>query len=152
MQQDPWQATCRSKGHQTVGMHGGPNGPLGVADHRPPAPSGHTQAISGCRACAASTGRILVVGLLNGSNTRHSTASVRAWLFAVSQLSVADVLKYGAQEQAWRDVYRTRRPIHVHALCSWKPLLRNWANLHKQQDASAREDRKFFKAAGNHAL
>ena len=116
-------------------MPGGPNGPLGVADHRPPAPSRHTQAISGCRASAASTGRILLVRLLNSSNTCYMNASVRAWLFAVSHLSVADVLKYGAQEQAWRDVYHTRRPIHVHALCSWKPLLRNWANLHMQHDA-----------------
>ena len=48
---------------------------------------------------------------------------------------MADVLKYGAQEQAWRDVYYTRRPIHAHALCSWKPLLRNWANLHMQHAA-----------------
>ncbi|CAE7226209.1 unnamed protein product, partial [Symbiodinium natans] len=49
--------------------------------------------------------------------------------------AVADILKYGAQEQAWRDVYHARRPIHVHALRSWRPLLCNWANLHQQHDA-----------------
>ncbi|CAE7250598.1 unnamed protein product [Symbiodinium natans] len=48
---------------------------------------------------------------------------------------VADILKYGAQEQAWRDVYHARKPIHVHALSSWRPLLCNWANLHQQHDA-----------------
>ena len=88
-----------------------------------------------CRASATGTGRILLVRLLNSSNTCYINASVRAWLFAVSHLSVADVLKYGAQEQAWRDVYHTRRPTHVHALCSWKSLLRNWAYLHMQHDA-----------------
>ena len=62
-------------------------------------------------------------------------ASIRAWLYAVSHTQVADILKYGQQEQAWRDVYHVRRPIHVHALQSWRPLLRNWAQMHRQHDA-----------------
>ena len=94
-----------------------------------------TQAVAGCRACPTSTGRILLIRLLNSSNTCYINASVRAWLFAVSHLQVADILKYGTQEQAWRDLYHARRPLHVHALRSWRPLLRNWTNLHQQQDA-----------------
>ena len=62
-------------------------------------------------------------------------ASIRAWLYAVSHTQVADILKYGQREQAWRDVYHVRRPIHVHALQSWRPLLRNWAQMHRQHDA-----------------
>ena len=50
-------------------------------------------------------------------------------------MQVADILKYGQHEQAWRDVYHARRPIHVHSLPSWRPLLRNWAQLHRQHDA-----------------
>ena len=45
------------------------------------------------------------------------------------------MLKFGTQEQAWRDLYNARKPLHVHALRSWRPLLRNWPNLHQQQDA-----------------
>ena len=72
--------------------------------------------------------------MLNSSNTCYINASVRAWLFAVHYLSVTDALRYGTQAQAWRDVSYTRRPIHVHALSSWKSVLKDWANLHMQHD------------------
>ena len=45
------------------------------------------------------------------------------------------MLRYGTQVQAWRDIFYTRRPIHVHALNSWKSILRDWANLRVQHDA-----------------
>ena len=57
---------------------------------------------------------------LDVSNRTSINASVRAWLFAVHCLSVTDALRYGTQAQEWRDVFYTRRPIHVHALSSWK--------------------------------
>ena len=119
----------------SMGDTGGIDRPVGHAGHRPPTKEGHAQAVTGCRACPTGAGRILLIRLLNSSNTCYLNASVRAWLFAVSHLQVADILKYGAQEQAWRDVYHARRPIHVHALSSWRPLLCNWANLHQQHDA-----------------
>ena len=118
-----------------LGVHGGPDGSISTTDHRASAPPGYTQAVAGCRACPTSTGRILLIRLLNSSNTCYINASVRAWLFAVSHPQVADILKYGTQEQAWRDLYHARRPLHVHALRSWRPLLRNWTHLHQQQDA-----------------
>ena len=86
----------------------------------------HTQAV---------TGRLLLIKLLNSSNTCYMNASIRAWLYAVSHTQVADILKYGQREQAWRDVYHVRRPTHAHALQSWRPLLRNWAQMHRQHDA-----------------
>ena len=106
-----------------------------AADQWTSAPTGHTQAVAGCHACPTSTGRILLIRLLNSSNTCYINASVRAWLFAVSHLQVADILKFGTQEQAWRDLYNARKPLHVHAVRSWRRLLRNWPNLHQQQDA-----------------
>ena len=30
------------------------------------------------------------------------------------------------------NLYNARKPLHVHALRSWRPLLRNWTNLHQQ--------------------
>ena len=89
--------------HHGLGVHGGPDGSISTTDHRASAPPGHTQAVAGCRACPTSTGRILLIRLLNSSNTCYINASVRAWLFAVSHLQVADILKYGTQEQAWRE-------------------------------------------------
>ena len=120
---------------QAVGVPGSNDGPDGASSHRTSTQTRFSQAVTGCRACATSIGRMLLIKLLNSSNTCYINASARAWLYTVSHLQVADILKYGHHEQAWRDVYHTRKPIHVHALQSWRPLLRNWANLHMQQDA-----------------
>ena len=111
------------------------DGPICPADHWHATPEGHTQAVTSSGARAESLGRNLLIRLLNSSNTCYINASVRAWLFAVHHLSVTDVLRYGTQVQAWRDVFYTRRPIHVHALSSWKSVLKDWANLHMQHDA-----------------
>ena len=111
------------------------DGPHGSAGHRTPASEGHAQAVTGCRASPASIGRLLLIRLLNSSNTCYMNASIRAWLYAVSHMQAADILKYGQHEQAWRDVYHVHRPTHVHSLPSWRPLLRNWAQLHRQHDA-----------------
>ena len=108
-----------------LGVHGGTTRPLSPTDHRPTAPPRHSQAITGCRPCPSSISRILLIRLLNSSNTCCINASVRAWLYTVSHLQVAEVHKYGTQAQAWRDIYHARRPVHVHA----------WANLHMQHDA-----------------
>ena len=120
---------------ESVGVSRDPDGTDGTASHWTPTPQRLAQTITSCRACPTSISRLLLIRLLNSSNTCYINASVRAWLFAVSHLQVADILKYGTQEQAWRDVYHARRPTHVHALKSWRTLLRNWANLHMQQDA-----------------
>ena len=64
-----------------LGVLGGPDGSVCAADHRTSAPTGHTQAVAGCHACPTSTGRILLIRLLNSSNTCYINASVRAWLF-----------------------------------------------------------------------
>ena len=119
----------------SVGMLRGDDGSNGAAGHWAPTSERHAQAVTGCRASPASIGRLLLIRLLNSSNTCYMNASIRAWLYAVSHTQVADILKYGQQEQAWRDVCHVRRPIHVHALPSWRPLLRNWAQLHRQHDA-----------------
>ena len=116
-------------------MPRGDDGSHGAAGHWAPTPERHAQTVTGCRASPASIGRLLLIRLLNSSNTCYMNASIRAWLYAVSHTQVADILKYGQQEQAWRDVYHVRRPIHAHALPSWRPLLRNWAQLHRQHDA-----------------
>ena len=119
----------------SMGVPRGIDGSHGPAGHRTPASERHAQTVAGCRASPTSIGRLLLIRLLNSSNTCYMNASIRAWLFAVSHMQVADILKYGQHEQAWRDVYHTRRPIHVHSLPSWRPLLRNWAQLHRQHDA-----------------
>ena len=119
------------------------DGPICPADHWHATPERHTQAVTSSGARAESPSRNLLIRLLNSSNTCYINASVRAWLFAVHYLSVTDVLRYGTQVQAWRDGFYTRRPIHVHALSSWKSVLKDWANLHMQHDL------QFCKAAGN---
>ena len=119
----------------SMGMPRDIDRPHGSAGHRTPASEGPAQTVTGCRASPTSIGRLLLIRLLNSSNTCYMNASIRAWLFAVSHTQVADILKYGQHEQAWRDVYHARRPIHVHSLPSWRPLLRNWAQLHRQHDA-----------------
>ena len=80
---------------ESVGVPGDNDGPDGVTSHWPSAPTRLAQAITGCRACATSISRLLLIKLLNSSNTCYINASVRAWLYAVSHLQVADILKYG---------------------------------------------------------
>ena len=118
-----------------LGVHGSSTRPLSPTDHRPTAPPRHSQAIAGCHPCPSSTSRILMIRLLNSSNTCYINASVRAWLYAVSHLQVTDVHKYGTQAQAWWDIYYARRPLHVHATKSWRMALRDWVNLHMQHYA-----------------
>ena len=118
--------------NRTSGDH---DGPICPADHWHATPARHTQAVTSSGASAEGLSRNLLIRLLNSSNTCYINASVRAWLFAVHYLSVTDALRYGTQAQAWRDVFYTRRPIHVHALSSWKSVLQDWANLHVQHDA-----------------
>ena len=84
----------------SVGMLRDNDGPHGSAGHRTPASEGHAQAVTGCRASPASIGRLLLIRLLNSSNTCYMNASVRAWLYAVSHMQVADILKYGQHEPA----------------------------------------------------
>ena len=77
-------------------------------------------------------------------------------LFTVSHLQVADVLKYGTQAQAWRDIYHERRPMHVHAIRSWRTALRNWVHLHDACEFlgtfSESASRKYYKAGGNQGI
>ena len=132
------------------------DGPICPADHWHATPARHTQAVTSSGASAESLSRNLLIRLLNSSNTCYINASVRAWLFAVHYLSVTDVLRYGTQAQAWRDVFYTRRPIHVLGLSSRKSVLKDWANQHMQHDACeflehilGKGGRQFCKAAGN---
>ena len=118
-----------------LGAPRGNDGPISPADHWHATPERHTQAVTSSGARAESLSRNLLIRLLNSSNTCYINASVRAWLFAVHYLSVTDVLRYGTQVQAWRDIFYTRRPVRVHALSSWKSILKDWANLHMQHDA-----------------
>ena len=74
--------------------------------------------------------------LLNSSNTCYMNATIIAWLHAVNRLSCNDRQAYGSSMQAWRDVAQSLRPIHVHALASWRSILAGWRDLHRQQDAS----------------
>ena len=130
---------------ESVGVPGDNDGPDGVTSHWTSAPTRLAQAITSCRACATSISRLLLIKLLNSSNTCYINAHIQ----------VADILKHGTQEQAWRDVYHARRPVHVHALKSWRTLLRNWANIHMQQDACTvweSASHRFFKAGGNQEL
>ena len=106
----------------SMGVSRDNDGPDGTASHWTPTPPRLP------RLCNKHFSRLLLIRLLNSSNTCYINASVRTWLFAVSHLQVADILKSASQEQAWGDVYHARRPIHAHALKSWRALLRNWAN------------------------
>ena len=84
---------------ESVGVPRDNDGPYGITSHWTSAPTRLAQAVTGCRACATSSSRLLLIRLLNSSNTCYINASVRAWLYAVSHLQVADILKYGTQEQ-----------------------------------------------------
>ena len=59
----------------SMGMLRDIDGPHGSAGHRTPASEGHAQAVTSCRASPASIGRLLLVRLLNSSNTCYMNAS-----------------------------------------------------------------------------
>ena len=61
-----------------LGVSGGPDGSICTTDHRTSAPTRHAQAVTGCRACPTSTGRILLIRLLNSSNTCYTLTPVYA--------------------------------------------------------------------------
>ena len=86
VQQNPW----APKG---MGVPGNDDRPDSSSSHRTTAQTRFSQAVTGCGACATSIGRLLLIKLLNSSNTCYINASARAWLYTVSHLQVADVLK-----------------------------------------------------------
>ena len=92
----------------SMGMPRGIDRPHGSAGHRAPASEGHAQTVTGCRASPTSIGRLLLIRLLNSSNTCYMNASIRAWLFAVSHMQVADILKYGQHEQVLQGRWESR--------------------------------------------
>ena len=119
-----------------LGVPGGPDGSVCAADHRTSAPTGHAQAVAGCHACPTSTGRILLIAAPQQQQYLLQLTPVYehgCLRLATCRLPISSSLAHRSRRGGISTMQR--RPLHVHALRSWRPLLRNWPNLHQQQDA-----------------